>query len=134
VAEAKKQPRRLKKTETVRERAEKAAVPAPEKPRRLRRTAGQVGRPLKRAAHVGRKEYYLPLPDNRLGRFLNKRRHVIPRFFREAWQELRDVTWPGRRETWQLSLAVFVFAIIFGLLIAVTDYGLDKLFKRVFLK
>jgi preprotein translocase SecE subunit len=134
VAEAKKQPRRLKKTETVREKAEKAGRPAPEKRRRLRSTAGKAAQPIKRVAHVGRKEYYLPLPDNRFGRFLNKRRHVIPRFFREAWAELRDVTWPSRKETWKLTLAVFIFAIVFGLLIAVTDYGLDKLFKRVLLK
>jgi len=71
------------------------------------------------------------MPDNRAGRFLNKRRSIIPSFFSEAWVELRQVVWPSRRETWKLTLAVFVFAIIFGLLVAITDYGLDKVFKRI---
>ena len=65
---------------------------------------------------------------------MNKRRRVIPRFFREAFQELRLVTWPGRKETWKLTTAVFVFAIVFGIAIAITDYGLDKLFRNIILK
>ncbi len=121
----------LKAPETVRERSEKVIA---KKPRRLRRTAGAAVRPLKVVNRLGAKEYYLPLPDNRLGRFMNKRRSVVPRYFRESWQELRLVVWPSRKETWKLTLAVFMFAIVFGLLIAVTDYGLDKLFKEVLLK
>jgi preprotein translocase SecE subunit len=133
VAETKK-PRRLKKVETVREKAERATAVKPEKPRRLRKTAATAVKPIKKAAEVGRKEYYLPLPDNRFGRFLNKRRYVIPTFFREAWGEVRQVTWPTNRETLKLSLAVFIFAIVFGLLVTGVDYGLDKLFKELLLK
>jgi preprotein translocase subunit SecE len=133
MAEDKKKPRRLKKTETVRQKAEKAAS-APEKPRRLRKTVVKAAAPLKKVAHVGRKEYYLPLPDNKVGRFLNKRRRVIPKFFREAWAEVRQVTWPTRKQTWKLTLAVFIFAIVFGLSISAVDYGLDKAFKQILLK
>lgn len=133
MADQKPKTRRLKKTETVRQKAVKS-TDQPEKRRRLRRTASTAAKPLRRAAHLGRKEYYLPLPDNRVGRFLNKRRYVIPRFFREAWQELRQVTWPSRKETWKLTLAVFIFALVFGSLVAGVDYGLDKLFKQVILK
>jgi hypothetical protein len=50
-----------------------------------------------------------------------------------AWKELRQVTWPGRKETRQLTLAVFVFATVFGLMVTLTDYGLDKVFKKVIL-
>ncbi len=125
--------RRLRKPETVRERAEKA-VNTPAKPRRLRRTAGTVSRPLRTAVGIGRKEYYLPLPENKVGQFLNKRRHYFPSYFRNSWREVRQVTWPSRRETWKLTLAVFTFAIIFGILISLTDYGLDKLFRKVLLK
>lgn len=136
MAEDKKKVRRLKNTETVRERAEKATN-APEKPRRLRTAAGKaaqpIAKPVKKAAAVGRREYYLPLPDNRLGRFLNKRRRILPKFFREAWTEVRLVAWPNAKETFKLSLAVFIFAIAFGLLITVVDYGLDKLFKQLIL-
>jgi preprotein translocase subunit SecE len=125
--------RRLKKPETVRERAEKAQD-TPRKPRRLQGAAGSLSRPFKTAARVGRKEYYLPLPDSRLGRTLNKRRSLLPGYFRSSWQELRQVTWPSRKETWKLTLAVFTFAVVFGVLVAVTDYGLEKLFKKVLLR
>ncbi len=67
-----------------------------------------------------------------VGRFLAK--VLLINYFISAWQELKDVTWPDRRETRQLTLAVFAFAIVFGLLIAVVDYGLDKLFKQFILK
>lgn len=119
--------------ETVRERA-KATTNAPAKKRRVKQTATTISRPFKAAHHFGGKTYYLPMPDNKLGRFLNKRRYIVPRYFRESWQELKGVTWPDRKETTKLTLAVFTFAIIFGILVAVTDYGLDQLFKHTVLK
>jgi preprotein translocase SecE subunit len=132
VADSKTPKKRIRKsTETVRERTAQAPK---QKSRRVRRAAGAVGRPARALSTIGAKEYYLPLPDNRIGRFLNKRRGIIPRYFRESWGELRQVVWPSRRETWKLTLAVFIFAIVFGLIIALTDYGLDKLFKEVLLK
>jgi preprotein translocase SecE subunit len=117
---------------TVRERASQSEDV--KQPRRLRRTATSVAKPLKAAKRVGGKEYYLPMPKNRVGRFLNKRRSWVPKYFRNSWQELKQVTWPGRKETWQLTFAVFIFAIIFSIMIAITDYGLDKLFRKVLLK
>lgn len=98
--------------------------------RRLKSAAGTSGR---RLLNFLKREYYLPLPRGKAGQFLNRRRHLIPRYFREAGQELKEVTWPTRKETWRLTLAVFLFALIFGLLIAVVDYGLDKLFKKLLL-
>lgn len=61
-------------------------------------------------------------------------RWLIPRYFVNSWREVRQVTWPSRRETWRLTLAVFIFAIIFGALIAGVDKVLDLLFKKVILK
>ncbi len=122
--------KRLRKTETVRERSE-TSDKAITQPRRLRRTARSVTRPLKAAHRVGRKEYLLPLPDNRMGRFLNRRQRLVPAYFRESWYELRQVIWPSRKETWKLTFAVFTFALVFALIIALTDYGLDKLFKKI---
>ncbi len=120
-------------TETVRQKAQ-AVTDAPIKKRRIRSTASKVVRPIKVARKIGKQEYYLPLPDNRVGRFMNKRRYVIPRYFRESWAELKQVTWPDRKETTKLTLAVFAFAIIFGILVAVVDYGLDIIFRKVVLK
>lgn len=124
--------RRIKKAApTVRQQA--AAGPKPEKRRRVKKTASIAFRPLRKAYHFGKKEIYLPLPDNRIGRFLNKRRSFIPNYFKESWKELRQVTWPTRKETFKLTLAVFTFAIVFGLMVAVVDFGLDRLFRKIFL-
>ena len=133
MAESKPKKRRLRPAETVRERTEKATK-APAKPRRLTRATKTAAKPIKAASNFGRREYYLPMPENKVGRFLNKRRHIVPSYFRNSWRELRMVTWPSRRETWKLTFAVFMFAIIFGVVISITDYGLDKLFRKVLLK
>lgn len=69
-----------------------------------------------------------------LGIILRPLRWLAPRYLKNAWQELKQVTWPTRRETWRLTLAVFIFAIVFGLLIAGVDWILDQIFKKVILK
>ena len=73
------------------------------------------------------------MPDNRVGRFANKRRRIFPRFLIEAFRELRLVDWPDRRTTVRLTTAVFMFALIFGLVISIVDFGLDKVFRKLFL-
>lgn len=123
--------RQLRKPQTVRERAEKSTTE--KRPRRLKRVGYAVAGPFKAVARVGRKEYYLPLPDNKVGRFLNKRRKFIPNYFRQSWQELRQVVWPDTKTTAKLTFAVFLFAIFFGVIVTVVDYGLDKLFKNLIL-
>lgn len=60
-------------------------------------------------------------------------RHIIPRYFRRSVGELRQVTWPDRKQSRQLTLAVVMFATVFGIVVAILDYGLDKAFKKVFL-
>src|SRR5262245_56680 len=96
---------------------ELAAQPSEPKPRRLRQTASRakvVFGPIKFLGRIGS--------------------HLVPPYFKNSWRELKQVTWPSRKETWQLTFAVFIFAIIFGALIAVTDYGLDKIFRKVLLR
>lgn len=117
----------------MRQKAERANTAAAPKTRRLKATAGAASRPFKAAHRVGKKEYYLPMPNNRVGRFLNKPRRFTPRFLLNAWRELRMVEWPPMRTVFRLTMAVFIFSLIFGLLIMVVDSGLDKLFKKVFL-
>ncbi|MCA9318876.1 preprotein translocase subunit SecE [Candidatus Saccharibacteria bacterium] len=51
-----------------------------------------------------------------------------------SWKELRQVTWPTFKESRRLTSAVIIFSIMFGLLIALTDFLLDKLFKQFLLK
>ena len=55
-------------------------------------------------------------------------------YIRSSWQELKQVTWPTKREGRRLTTAVIIFSVIFGALIALVDYGLDKLFKQLLLK
>ena len=55
-------------------------------------------------------------------------------YFRSSAQELKQVTWPNWRESRRLTTAVIIFSVVFGALIALVDYGLDKLFKQVLLK
>jgi preprotein translocase SecE subunit len=128
---AEKKPR-IRKIESVRERNEKATLKAESnaskvKKQPVRKTARAVGRPFK----------FVTKPFKiRPVRFVFKWIGLIlvPRYFRNAYKELRQVTWPSRRETWKLSFAVLIFAIIFGFLVTITDYGLDKVIKRIVLR
>jgi preprotein translocase SecE subunit len=110
--------RRLKKTETVREKAEKAVANSSKEPRRLQEKTRKLRAPLKAAGR----------PFRFIGRFL------VPRYFRNSWRELRQVTWPKFGESLRLTFAVFVFGAVFTILVAVLDLGLDKVFKEVFLQ
>ncbi|OGL31175.1 preprotein translocase subunit SecE [Candidatus Saccharibacteria bacterium RIFCSPHIGHO2_12_FULL_41_12] len=80
------------------------------------------------------KSYHLPLPDNRVNNILSKRVRLVPNYLKNSFTELKLVEWPNRRLTISLSFAVMIFAIVFGLFVAFLDYGLDKIFKEVFIK
>ena len=83
--------------------------------------------PLKQIGH-GLRWFFTRRPVKFKGRVLGLR--VI----RNSWRELRTVTWPAPKESFRLTGAVIVFAVIFGAFIAVVDYGLDKVFKQILLK
>ena len=130
VAEESVKPKRrmVKKAESVRELAEKSVKnPVQKEPGIIRMTLGYIGKPFvvvgRALAWVGHKQ-----PFKFIGHLL------WPAYFRNSWKEMRQVTWPNRRESLQLTTAVIIFSIIFGVIIAVVDYGLDKVFKQVLLK
>jgi preprotein translocase SecE subunit len=125
-----KKSRNIKKSQTVRERA---SASDRKQPRRIKQTAANVATPLKKARAIGKKEFHLPLPDNKIGRLLGKRGRLTPKYIREAWQEIKQVAWPNRSETMRLTLAVFIFALVFAVIVGLLDYGLDKLFRNVIL-
>jgi preprotein translocase SecE subunit len=117
-SESAKPKRRLRTSnETVRERAAKTQA-SENKPKRKRGIVRKTFAPLRPVGRISRK----------IGRF------VIPPYFRNSWRELRQVTWPKWKQSRQLTGAVIVFSIIFGVLIAIVDFGLDKVFKKVILK
>lgn len=59
---------------------------------------------------------------------------LVPRYFINSWREVKQVAWPSRSETWRLTGAVLIFAIVFGSLVAGVDKVLDEVFKKVILK
>lgn len=127
----------VKNPETFRERAVKASEQT-DQPSRKRRIASApwrgleavfrfIGRGLKRLGKIG--------PFKLIAKLLHYVGLVlVPPYLRNSWKELKQVTWPTTREARRLTGAVLVFALVFGVLVAVVDYGLDKLFRTVLLK
>ena len=127
-------PRVRKTAPTVRERVEaaQAAQEKEVKPSRIKTGAAKAASPFKKLRLGERKALtVIAKPLRPVGRVL---RWLVPRYLVNSWREVRQVTWTGRRETWRLTLAVFIFAIVFGALVAGVDKGLDELFKKVVLK
>ena len=133
---AKKSKRKVRNPETFRERAIKAAENEgrPLRTRRLGQAAGKVGRPVigtvgrtgsKVAAFKPFRIFRRPL--RLLGRLL------WPKYLRNSFQELKLVKWPNWPESRRLTVAVLIFAIIFGATIAGVDYVLDKIFRKILL-
>ena len=60
-------------------------------------------------------------------------RIVVPRYFRNAFGELKLVQWPKARLVWRLTGAVLLFGLIMGLAVAGLDWAFEKLFREVLL-
>lgn len=123
--------RRLRQApQTMRERAASATNPQP-KPNRVRRVTRTAGTPFRA---VGKRlgKLHIWKPFRMAGRILA--RLFVPLYVRNSFKELRQVTWPTRKQTLQLTTAVILFSVIFGAVVALFDFGLDKLFKQVILR
>jgi preprotein translocase SecE subunit len=116
---------------SLRQRNLKAAE-AKEKPRRIRKAASNAVKPVGKVRNALKTEYHV-FPQAEDAGFFSKSRKATPSYFVNAVGELKQVSWPGRRETWKLVFAVFVFAISIGVFIAILDFGLEKLFREVIL-
>jgi preprotein translocase SecE subunit len=127
-APGKRKPRVRKNAPTIRQKMEAAQAEA-DKPEPSRRPIKKATRPVRAV--------FSPI-FRFLGKILSPLKRplkwLVPRYFINSWREVRQVTWPSRRETWRLTAAVFVFAIVFGALVAVVDKGLDEIFKKLILK
>jgi preprotein translocase subunit SecE len=53
-------------------------------------------------------------------------------FLEESWQELKKVTWPGRKEIWASSAVVVVVAVIFMMIIAAEDWIIHQGLKLIY--
>jgi preprotein translocase subunit SecE len=47
-------------------------------------------------------------------------------FFQEAWQELKKVHWPSRKETYAATLVVIVVVVLVSVYLAMIDFVLTK--------
>lgn len=139
MAETKKK-RVIKKTETVRERVERGDTPATKR-RVVKHTGTLVAKPLKAIGKalgfILRPFAFVLIPfKTKPARFIGRiiASILLFRFFRESWKELRQVQWPTAKETYRLTIAVFVFAVVFGLIVAALDEVLGIVFKKLFVE
>jgi preprotein translocase subunit SecE len=56
---------------------------------------------------------------------------TISRFVAEAWQELKKVTWPGRKETVGTTMVVLFLVFVIASFLGLVDMGLSALVKKV---
>ena len=52
----------------------------------------------------------------------------LRRYIEESWSELKKVTWPTPRQTWNLTVLVFVVSALIGVFI----FAIDALFTTAF--
>jgi len=52
-------------------------------------------------------------------------RHALT-FFKEAWQELKRVHWPTRKETYAATSVVLILVLLVALYLALVDFGLTR--------
>lgn len=132
-SEKKRKTRIRKSAPTFREQAV-AAQKEVDKPKRrpVRRLLAKTTTPVKRLRLGDRK---VLKPVKKLFSWIKRGlRWIVPKYFVNSWRELRQVVWPNGRETFRLTIAVFIFAIVFGALVAAVDKSLDEIFKKVVLK
>ncbi len=123
-----------RKVETVRERADKQQAKKDKQPR-TRKVAAAANRPVKGVRAVLAKEYHpIKLRDNKAGRILSKRGRIIPKYFVEAGDEVKLVSWPTKRQAASLSFAVIAFSVVIALIVRLLDFGFEKIFRGVILK
>ncbi|HPU08364.1 MAG TPA: preprotein translocase subunit SecE [Candidatus Atribacteria bacterium] len=54
---------------------------------------------------------------NWLGKWLRS----LKQYFRDAWNELRRVTWPSKKELWNTTLTVLVVIALAGVFLGAID-------------
>jgi preprotein translocase SecE subunit len=123
--------RRVKPVETVRQQRDKQLESTQNKSRRVRRFFHWLFTPLRRIGglKVWQATWFKPIRwvAKIVGYIL-----FIP-YLKASFEELKLVTWPNWKQSWRLTWAVLVFSVFFGVLLAVVDYGLDKLFRKIIL-
>jgi len=53
-------------------------------------------------------------------------------FLKEVWRELKNVTWPGRKEIIASTVVVVLVTVLLMIYLGVIDFSLAKLVKIIF--
>lgn len=88
-----------------------------------------VGKWLNRPAYIHR-----IYSDDPSGSMLTKHRHLIPAYVRNSVAEMKIITWLKFPNAWRLTMAVFIFAAFFALLVAALDWVLTDIFDKLILR
>jgi len=72
----------------------------------------------------------MPFLKGKLGNWLKKDTSFTPKYFRDSFRELQKVTWPNRKETWRLFVAVTVFVFVLAAIIALADTFFEFVIER----
>jgi len=52
-------------------------------------------------------------------------------FFQEAWQELKKVHWPSRKETYAATAVVIIVVVLVSIYLALVDVVLTKTIQAI---
>ncbi len=52
-------------------------------------------------------------------------------FVKEAWQELKKVNWPGRKETLGGTGVVLILVVIISIFLGLIDFSLSRLVRQI---
>jgi preprotein translocase subunit SecE len=69
-----------------------------------------------------------------MGEWIQKLQDSIRRvvaFFEEAWQELKKVHWPSRKETYAATAVVIVVVVLISIYLALVDFGLTTAIQAI---
>jgi preprotein translocase SecE subunit len=125
---------RVKKQESVRERADKQRQKQNVEPRR-KKVASAATKPVKGFGKLLTKEYNpLKIKKGKYSKVLGKRINLVPSYFKTSFKELKEVQWLTPKQAASLTFAVIIFSVAIALFVQLLGYGFDKLFKEVILK
>lgn len=123
--------RRVKPVESVREQRAKQVVSDKPRKRPVHKLLRWIAAPFR---WVGSWSFWQSKwwkPFRFIGKILNY--VLFIGYVRNSARELRLVTWPGWRKSLRLTWAVLVFSVFFGVILAIVDFGLDKVFRKLIL-
>ncbi|MPZ74961.1 MAG: preprotein translocase subunit SecE [Deltaproteobacteria bacterium] len=52
-------------------------------------------------------------------------------FVKEAWQELKKVHWPSRKETYAATAVVIIVVVLVSVYLAIVDLGLTTVIQAI---